>query len=202
MSRSELDAAVARLDDYVRRRDVAADDDAAGDENAAGDDDAALAGYEDDLFTRALAGAAPELRFRQDLASIVRALGARGTLDLWLTARDAERVRASGARAAYYDLVDLANPAPFELPPDAELLIARVPLPLEGVRALEVEVLTADGQVLKRMPDVAFDPADGAVFACCEVALARIAGDAGRTTRFWATDARGRRLLAEIPALG
>jgi hypothetical protein len=184
MTRVGLDAAVARLDDYVRGRDV----DGAADVEA----------YEEDLFARALEGDADELRFRDDLASMVRQLVPRGTLDLWLTAQEAARVRASGSRAVYYDLGDVTTPPP-EISPEAELVVVRIPLNLAGVRALEIEVLASDGRILKRMPDVAFDPADGAVFACCDANLARVAETSGRVTRFWGTAGEGRRLLAEIP---
>ena len=56
--------------------------------------------YEEDLFARALAGAAPELAFHTALGEQLRAMNARGTLDLWLTARGVERVVASGLRVA------------------------------------------------------------------------------------------------------
>jgi hypothetical protein len=186
MTRPEIDTAIARLDDYVRGRDA--------------DGGATVDGYEEDLFARALAGDADELRFRDDLGSMVRALAGRGALDMWLTARDAAEVRASGVPATYYDLADVENPPP-EIAPDAELVLARIPLPLAGVRAVDVDVLAPDGRLLKRMPDVAFDPADGAVFACCDVGLARIASASRCLIRFWGTgDAGARRVIGEIPA--
>jgi len=185
MTRPGLDAAVARLDDYLRRRELPAED-------------ATTEAYEEDLFARALEGAAPELRFMQDLASTVREMGARGTLDLWLTAREAAQVRATRAHVAYFDIADPS----VTIPDDAELLIVRFPVALDGIRAVDVEVLAPDGRVAKRMPDVPFDPADGAIFACCDAALARIGSGSLRLTRIWGTgpDAGDRRLLFEIPA--
>ena len=185
VTRPHLDAAVARLDDYLRRHD-------------APDDDAGTEAYEEDLFARALEGAAPELRFMQDFASTMRTAGAHGALDLWLTAQEAAHVRSSREHVAYLDLDDPSA----TLPDDAELLITRIPLQLEGVRAVEMEVLAADGQVVKRMPDISFDPADGAIFGCCDAALARIASGTPRLVRIWGTGPKTgeRRLLAEIPA--
>jgi hypothetical protein len=176
----ELDAAIARLDDYVRGR-VGEDDDA----------------YEEALFARALADDAPELAFRARVGASLRTLDARGTLDVWLTARDVERVRASGLRTFFHE-IDPAHPVAPQLPADAELVITRVPIDLAGVRALDVEVLSPDGRLLKRMPDVAFDPADGAIFACCEAELARTAAASQTITRLWATDDGGRRLVGEL----
>jgi hypothetical protein len=49
------------------------------------------------------------------------------------------------------------------------------------------------------MPDIAFDPADGAVFACCEAELARASANTPTITRVYAFDDDGRRLLCELP---
>jgi hypothetical protein len=177
----DFEALTERLDAYIR---------------GAGDD--ALAHeYEEELFARSLAGEAPELAFRLGLAATLREMGARGALELWITARDVERIVASGLRVVLFEL-DMENPTMPEIPPGTDLLIGRVPLDLTGVRSLEIEVFSRDGQVLKRMPDVLFDPADGAIFACCEADLARIAANADRSSRFWAVDDSGRRLLLEV----
>jgi hypothetical protein len=178
----DFEAATARLDDYVRG--------ALGDEHADG--------FEDELFERALAGSAPELAFRHGLGATLNAMDARGTLDPWITAHDLERVRASGLNIVYFE-VDLENPSMPEIPQGTDLLIGRIPLDLTGVRELEVEALASDGRVLKSMPDVKFDRSDNAIYACCEADLALIAARADRTTRFWAVDESGRKLLLELP---
>jgi hypothetical protein len=177
----DFEALAKRLDDYVR----------------GAVDDAQAHEYEEDFFARSLAGEAPDLAFHVGLAATLREMDARGTLELWVTARDVERIRASGLRVVLFEL-DMENPAMPEIPPGTDLLIGRVPLDLAGVRSLEVEVVSSDGRVLKRMPDVLFDPADGAVFACCDADLARIAANADRTSRFWAVEDSGRRLLLEV----
>ena len=177
------DAELMLLDDYVRGRE----------------DDAAVGEYEEELFCRALAGDAAELAFHARLGSTLRVMNERGTLDVWLTARDVERVRASGLKTMLFEY-DIENPQMPDIPPGTDLLITRIPFPLEGVRSIDAEIYSADGRLLKRMPDVVFDPADGAVFACCEAELARAASNALRiVTKVWGvTDGGERSLLAEL----
>jgi hypothetical protein len=178
----ELAAALARLDDYVRRQQP---------------EDQVLA-YEEELFARALSAEAPELRFREQLGRTLREMQARGTLDLWLTARDVERMLKSDLRIACVDL-DPENPSAPDLSADIEILITKVPIDLTGVKRLDAEVCSAEGKLLKLMPEISFDPADGAVFACCEIELARAAGAAKTLTKVWGYDDAGRRvLLAEL----
>jgi hypothetical protein len=179
---SELETALLRLDDYVRQHHE--------------DEDA----YEEELFERALDGNAPEAVFHASLASTLRRMNARGTLDVWLTASDVERIRASGLKTVFMEW-NPADQAPLDLPPDTDLLITRIPLPLEGVRTVEAEVYSIDGTLLKRMPDVLFDRADGAAYACCEAELARTAASAPKTiTKLFAVTDTERRLIVELPS--
>lgn len=178
---SNIDSAVARLDDYLRGHGSEADADS----------------YEADLFERALEGDAPELCFHLGLGTTLREMKKRGTLALWLTASQVAAAQASGLHTVLYEL-DLSNPQPPHIPADADLFITRVRVDLTGVESLDAEVLADDGSVLKRMPDIAFDAAEGAIYACCEAELARAATSAGRLTRLWATNESGRRLLLEV----
>lgn len=179
---SNAENALSRLDDYVRLSQE--------------DEDA----YEEELFERALEGHASEAVFHAGLASTLRRMNARGTLDLWLTARDVERIRASGLKTFFMEFKP-DDTTPFDLPPDADLLITRIPLPLEGVRNLEAEVYSIDGTLLKRMPDVLFDREDGAAYACCEAELARTAMNAPKTiTKVFAVTDTERRLIIELPS--
>jgi hypothetical protein len=182
----ELDLASARLDDYVRGTL----------------DDEAAAGFEEDLFERALSGAALEVTFRAHLESALRTMDERGTIDVWLTAAGVERLRARPElRVSVYEL-DVERPVLPVIPPGTDLLVTRIPVDLTGVRRLEAEVIAADGRLLKCMPDITFDVADGAVFACCEVELARIASGAQETvTRVYSIEEGGRRLVLELPML-
>lgn len=182
-AKSDQQSALTRLDDYIRGRE---------------DED--VGAYEEDLFARALEGKAPEALFHAGLSAALRLMNARGSLDLWLTPRDVERVRASGLKTLLYEF-DPANPAPLDIPPDTDLLITRIIMPLEGVRSIEAEVYASDGRLLKRMPDVLFDPAEGAVYACCEADLARAAAAAPETiTKVFAVTDTERRLLIELLA--
>lgn len=176
------DQALVALDDYLRGHTP--------EEQASS--------YEEDLFARALRAEAPELNFRAHVQHNLRAMAERGTLDLWLTARDVERVRASGLRVRFYEIADTANLPPLDLSGEFDILITKVPFDLTGVRRMDAEVFSATGQPLKTMPDIAFDPADGAVFACCEAELARAANAASTLTRVYAVEDSGRRLLAEL----
>jgi hypothetical protein len=179
---SNVETALSRLDDYVRRRDE--------DESA----------YEEELFARALEGNAPEAVFHAGLASTLRRMDARGTLNVWITASDVERLRASDLKTVFMEY-DPEDREPLDLPPDTDLLIMRIPLPLEGVRSLEAEVYSIDGTLLKRMPDVLFDREDGAAYACCEAELARTASSAPKTiTKVYAVTDTERRLIIELPS--
>lgn len=178
-----FDAAVGRLDDYVR----------------GAMDDAEVSGFEEDLFERALAGAAPELTFRTSLGATLRTMSARGTLDLWLTSAGVARLKASSNLEVVVFELDLERLALPEVPPGTDLLITRIPLDLRGVRRLEAEILTLDGRLVKLMPDIAFDPGDGAVYACCEADLARAASVPNTMTRVFAIEETERRLVLELP---
>jgi hypothetical protein len=183
--RHVLDPALLQLDDYVRGRGSDTDVDA----------------YETDLFERALGDSAPELSLRSGLERTLKEMKQRGTLDLWLTRSQVEGLSKQGLKVAYFEL-DMANPTQPEIAPDADLLVAKVPLDLSGVRRLEAELLADDGRILKTMPDIRFDSSDNAIFACCEADLARAAVSVERTTRFWAyDDGPERRLLLEVRAL-
>ena len=174
----ELEAALSRLDDYLRAQLP----------------DDQVEAYEEELFARALSAEAPELRFREQLGRTLREMQARGTLDLWLTARDVERMLKSDLRIAQFDL-DLENPFAPDLSGDIDILITKVPIDLRGVRRLDAEVCSAEGKRLKLMPEISFDPADGAVFACCEIELARAAAAAKTVTKVWGYDEAGKRVL-------
>ncbi|HET9932869.1 MAG TPA: hypothetical protein VFQ35_19330, partial [Polyangiaceae bacterium] len=140
---------------------------------------------------------APELQFRSNLAAGFREMSARGTISLWMTAAEVAAAQSSGLRVVVHDL-DPTDPRPPEIPADADLFITRVRLDLAGVKALDVEVLTPDGKLVKCMPDIAFDPAEGLIYACCEAELARVAASKRTVTRLWATYENGRRLLGEL----
>jgi len=181
---SDFQAALERVDDYVRRQA----------------DDASVTDYEEELFLRALEGEASEVAFHAGLSCTLRKMNARGTLDLWIMAADIERVRATGLKTLVWEYSPDATHE-LEIPPDTDLLITRIPLPLEGVRSIDAEIYSMDGRLLKRMPDILFDPADGAVYACCEAELARTASNAPRTvTKVWAVTDSGRRCVAHLTA--
>jgi hypothetical protein len=128
----------------------------------------------------------------------LRELDRRGSLSLWLTRREVERLCAAG-KGAFLDTFDQNEPLVPGIPDGIELFITKIPLELGGVRRLDVEIYSADGTLIKTMPEVTFDPADQAIYACCEADLARTAASSRTISRFYATDDAGRRLLLEIP---
>ena len=174
-------AALGRLDDYVR----------------GSMDEALAAEYEDELFELALAGAAPELGFRQGLGATFREMSARGTTNVWITGAEVERLKASNLRVLLWDF-DPAKPTLPEVPEGADLVITRIAVDLRGVRRVDADIVAPDGTLLKTMPDVTFDPVDGAVYACCEADLARAAGSVATITRVYAVEETGRRLMMEF----
>lgn len=177
--KNDLDSAIARLDDYIRGLEIEPE-------------------YEEDLFARALAGNAPELDFRTRLENTLRSMAKRGTLDLWRTAREVEELVASGRRVRIFD-IDLANPTPPDLSGDFDIFVTKVSIDLTGIRRCDLEVFTLDGRLLKKIPDIAFDPDDGALFMCCEAELARVSASVKAVSRLWgwSEDESERRLLAE-----
>ncbi|MET0594451.1 MAG: hypothetical protein ABW133_17245 [Polyangiaceae bacterium] len=180
--RGDIDAAIGSLDDYVRGHMP----------------DAAAQDYEEDLFARALSREAPELTWRDEVGRVLSVMKKRGTLNLWLTARGVDELLDSGLRVLQIT-VDPAMLADQDLAGDFDILVTKVPIDLTGVQKLDAEVYSSDGsRLLKTMPDIPFDPTDGAVYACCEAELARAASSVASLTRVWATDDAGRRLIGEI----
>lgn len=170
----------ARLDEYVRGE---------GSEESA-------AAYEDELFARALAGDAPELSFRHGLEVAFRSMEARGTTELWMTAKQVEEMRAKGTRVAFVEF-DPAKGEVAPFPEDTEILVTRIPVDLTGVERLDIEILSPDEVLLKAMPEVSFDPSDQAIFACCEIDLARVSIASRAIARAFSVEKSGRRLLVE-----
>ncbi len=183
--KTDLDPALVRLDDYVRGHAT---------------EDEALA-FEEDLFARALAGQAPELAVRSGLASTFRAMKENGSIELWLTAKGVEELVASGIRVARLTWTEAGPPAEMpDLGPDVDVLVTKVPIDLRGARRVDVEIIDNDGRHMKTMPEVSFDPDDGAVYACCDAELAKIAGRTRVMSRVWVTDESGKRFVAaELP---
>ncbi|HKP64823.1 MAG TPA: hypothetical protein VJV78_49150 [Polyangiales bacterium] len=171
-----MTAELSKLDEYLR----------------SGQPDEQVHAYEEELFARALADEAPELRFREQLGRTLREMRDRGTISLWLTAREVEEMKKSDLRVVCMDFEEFKTP---DLSGEIDILITKVPLDLRGVRRLDAEVLSADGKQLKVMPEITFDPADGAVYACCEIELARTAAAAKTLTKVWAYDDTGKRVL-------
>lgn len=178
------DAGLARLDDYVRGHDAEAE----------------ASAFEEELFARALADEAPDLELHEALGQALRASAASGALELWLTKAGVARLEGSGLRVLRARWSESGPASVPDLDVDFDVLVTEVPIDLRGARRLDVEIFDLEGRHLKTMPEVSFDPDDGAVYACCDAKLARLATRARTMSRVWVTDAEGRRsVVLELP---
>jgi hypothetical protein len=163
--------------------------------------------FEVDLFDAAAHGDGDLTRLAADWSSIafgVRTLAARGTLEPFVTRAEVERLRASGLRVQVLDFGD-GGLVFGTLYRSTDVLVTRFGLDLSGVDRLEVERgIEGLGFVTT---EVAFDPHDGAAYACCEGALAASRGDqmppgVPTIVRFFAHRGAARELLAEWQCTG
>ena len=109
-------------------------------------------------------------------------LDARGTFHPGFTQKQADALRASGRRVAWLDLEAGERIAHMKFPRDAEFMVIRAPFDLTGVTRIDCEIEVPGIGVIKTMRDTVFDPADEALFACCEAALAI---QASRSPSIW-----------------
>lgn len=182
--RRPTDAGLARIDDYVRGHVPEAEEPA----------------FEEDLFAQALAGDAPDLELHHALGLALRESATMGALELWLTKASVARLESSGLRVLRARWSENGPTSVPDLEADFDLLVTEVPVDLRGARRLDVEIFDLEGRHLKTMPEVSFDPDDGAVYACCDAKLARLATRARTLSRVWVTDGEGRRsVILELP---
>jgi hypothetical protein len=185
MSQPSHSDALTRLDDYLRRQMPEAEVDA----------------FEEELFASALAGEAPALTFRRDLSRAFREMKTLGTIELWLNRPQVEALLASGARVIQFDLTADTPTGP-DLSGEFDVLLTKIHADLRGLEQVDVEVVSLDGQRVKVMPEIAFDPEDGAVYCCCEADLARAAASVKTLSRLWGTNRAGERtLITTVPNL-
>lgn len=150
------------------------------DYQSGGMSDADAAGFEEELFAAAAAGAADEASFVDRVSLITRYLEPRGGLDIGSTRARVDQLLASGLRVQLID----PEPAPLvhlpPLDPDAEIIITHVTVDVRGYDSVDVVVERPDGTELKTFRDVGWDPDDGSLYAVCEGHLARISAQVPR----------------------
>ena len=151
------------------------------------------AAFEEDLFARALEGAAPELEDVDAIRRGLRDLARRGTVTPFIGPDDADRIRGSGLRVHSIEIS--RDTRSMTIPRDTEILIVRLALDLRGVTRLELEEVSESG-IRVVNSDIPFDPA-GACIVCCEADLARASAGTTGLGRMWSLEESGRRLLAE-----
>jgi hypothetical protein len=175
MSKRDLEA----IDDYVTGG-LAAEDELA---------------FEAELFDAAASADAKDLAFFSTFYWRALELVERGTFSPLVTQADVEALDREKLRVGYHQL------APGEqeqrLSRDLDVAVAFFPIPLDGVERLDAEF--GSGKMSKTLPDVRFDPADGGVFACCDIELAAMSDQLTTFQRFYSVEPSGdRKLLAEF----
>jgi hypothetical protein len=148
------DDALSQLDDYTSG--VMADADAAF--------------YEAELFAAAADGRAPELAFWNGMHDLAAWFAMRGGFATGITRVQLDEIR-KGDHVHYLDVVaDTVVPA---WPETTEIVAYRVDVDLRGCDDVQVELRKPDGTYMKTFRDVQYDPADGAIYALCDVPIAR-----------------------------
>lgn len=174
-----------RIDDYVRGVGSEADAES----------------FETDLFTRALAGEASDLAAFDWLVASIRRQAERGTMMNYITPQEAAEMRRRyGERIAFIEVASDNSRQRIVLPPAAEFLMTRCALDLRGIERVDIEAQVEGFGTVKVMPDITFDPESGALYGCCEMALARQTAGMPILSKYWGYGPEGRKLLAEIYA--
>ncbi len=136
------------------------------------DADAATS-FEDALFASADASIAREVREVLDFADAIKGLRAReASIGMTCMKADIEAFRARGGRVDEW-VIDEGATLRRGVPPDATLCVGRLPLVLEDVRRVDLEI--ADSGEPGRFPrvnDVEVDRAEGCVFVPCAPSVA------------------------------
>lgn len=146
--------------------------------------DADALGFEEELFSAAALGAAPEAAFVDQVSRLGRYLDAHCGFDIGSTRAQVEALLGKGLRiqmmaADPKNVIDNV----FQLPrieDDVQVVITHLPIDVRGYDTVDVVVTKPDGAELKRFREVGWDPHDGTLFAVCEAPLARISAAAGQ----------------------
>lgn len=134
-----------------------------------------------DAFEERLFELAAQGQFTDDIAAILRWLKRRDALVL-LRPADVPRVMSSGRRVFFVDESMIGR---VQLPADAEQVLNETTLDMHGIDRLDAEVCTPDGSLLKRMPEMCFDPNETKLYSLCEAPLARLAVASNTLTHFY-----------------
>jgi len=158
---------LAQLDDYLSGRMSDAERDR----------------FEDRLFE--LGGALEaEVAFLDRLLRFTQHIVELGTLHPGLTRAEVDSLLAAGRRV---DVRELGAPGRLMVEPLAEgteVVVQRADLRLFDVTAVDLEIVLPELGHVKTLRDLKVDPHDGAVYACCDAALFRMAMEQSPRTIF------------------
>lgn len=139
--------------------------------------EAEAAGFEEELFAAAAAGAAAEALFVDRLSLKGQYLARRGGWDFGSSRVRVDELIAAGLRVQVLEPEPGLPGEPVRIPKindDAEIVASRFAIDVRGFDSVRVIVEKPDGTELKTFRDIGFDPTDGSVYAVCEAPLARI----------------------------
>jgi hypothetical protein len=163
--------------------------------------DEPAADFEEELFAAAADGETASLGLVDRIGQFGRYLEARVGLAMGSSRAQVERIRASGLKVEYSELVPGIPVRGRRIADDAEIVISRLDVDLRGYTDIEVAVERPDGTLLKTFRDVDCAPEDGALYAVCEATLARMAQSVHTVARISATRDGKRELVATLETL-
>ncbi|HSC86212.1 MAG TPA: hypothetical protein VLC09_03035 [Polyangiaceae bacterium] len=134
-----------------------------------------------------------EIAFLDRLVRFTQHITKLGMLHPSLTAEELAEMRAAGRRV---DLRDLGVPGTVVAqPPEpgAEVVVQRAELRLFDVESVDLEIVLPELGHVKTLRDLKVDPTDGAVYACCDATLFRMALEQSPRTIFRVVAMRGGR---------
>ena len=147
------DDSLALLDDYL----------------SAALSDAHAAEFEERLFAAAAAGHVPELSYLDAFFEQAQWFTSRGGFSSGATAAQIAELRKL-PNVHFIDVVPDTQVSAW--PADTKFVVYRLDVDLRGYENIDVAIVTPAGQHRKWFRDVAFDPADGALYGACDAPLA------------------------------
>jgi hypothetical protein len=131
--------------------------------------DAHAPAFEERLFARAAAGAAPELGYLDAFFDQAHWFAARGG---FLSGSTAEVVAELRQLPGVHHIDIEAVTEVSAWPADTKLVVYRLAVDLRGYENIDVELTTPEGEHRKWFRDCSYDPADGALYGACDAPLA------------------------------
>lgn len=100
-------------------------------------------------------------------------LAAGGTFDPSATGREVDALMQSGRRCFFFEFTAEQREWVIQLPRWAEIFVYKFAFDTRGWDRFDLEMAIPGQGTVKTMPDLRFDPADGALYGVCEAELAQ-----------------------------